>query len=100
MTVFWPHKLSTFLATLATAAFVATNAAHAFSIDPQSGSNADGSAKFVDPDEQFENFASGKSTLNHGNGLLNFDFRPFFGPDQRGPQAPPGYPQYRSIPDR
>jgi hypothetical protein len=31
---------------------------------------------------------------------LNFDFRPFFGPDQRGPQAPPGYPQYRSIPDR
>ena len=99
MTVFRPHKLSTLLAVLATALFVAANAAHAFSIDPQSGSNPDGSAKYVDPDDEMTNFASGKNAFKLGNGLFNFDFRPFFGADQHGPQVPPGYPQYRNMPD-
>jgi hypothetical protein len=99
MTNLRPQKLSTFLATLAITAFVAANAAHAFTIDTQSGSNADGSAKYVDPDEQFANFASGKNTFSLGSGFLNFDFRPFFGADQRGPQVSPSYPQYRALPD-
>ncbi len=99
MSVSRSQKLSTLLAALATAAFVAANAAHAFSIDPQSGTNADGSAKFFDPGDELENFASGKHSIFQGNGFLNFDFRPSFGTDQRGPQASPGYPQYRGFPD-
>ena len=99
MTVSRPQKLSTLLAALATATFVAAHAAHAFSIDPQSGTNADGSAKFVDPGDEIENWASSNGTFGHGNGFLNFDFRPFFGADQRGPQVPQGYPQYRNMPD-
>jgi hypothetical protein len=54
MTVSRPQKLSTLLAALATATFVAAHAAHAFSIDPQSGTNADGSAKFVDPGDEIK----------------------------------------------
>jgi hypothetical protein len=99
MTVSRPHNLSTLLAALATAAFVAANAAHAFTIDTQSGSNPDGSAKFLDPDDEIANFTSGKNAFRQGNGLFNFDFRPFFGADQRSPQVPPGYPLYRNIPD-
>lgn len=99
MTVSRPQKLSTLLAVLATASFVAVNAAHAFSVDPQSGTNADGSAKFFDPGDQLENFASGKSSIFSGNGFLNFDFRPSFGADRRGPQGSPGYPEYRGFPD-
>ena len=51
-----PKTLTALLTALASVAFVATNAAHAFTIDPQSGTNPDGSAKYIDPGEQFENF--------------------------------------------
>jgi hypothetical protein len=99
MTTFRRPNLSALLAAIATAAFVAANAAHAFSVDPQSGTNSDGSAKYVDPDEQFENFTSGKSALGNGSGFFNFDLRPFSAPDQRGPSFTPGYPAYRTLPD-
>ncbi len=99
MSVSRPHKLSILFAALATATFVAAHSAQAFSIDPQSGTNADGSAKFVDPGDEMENWASDNGTLGHGSGFLNFDFRPSFGADQRGPQIPQGYPQYRNMRD-
>ncbi|MGB8070467.1 MAG: hypothetical protein WCF38_22700 [Pseudolabrys sp.] len=44
-----PKTLTALLTALASVAFVATNAAHAFTIDPQSGTNPDGSAKYIDP---------------------------------------------------
>ena len=99
MTVPRPPKLSTLLAALATATFVAAHSAQAFSIDSQSGTNADGSAKFTDPGDEIENWASGNGTFGRGNDFLNFDFRSFFGADQRGPRVPQGYPQYRNMPD-
>ena len=89
----------TFLTTLATIAVVATNAAHAFTVDQQSGTNPDGSAKYVDPDEQFENLTSGKKALGQSNGLFNFDLRPFSAPDQRGPSFAPSYPACRTLPE-
>jgi hypothetical protein len=61
--------------------------------------NADGSAKFVDPDEKFENFASGRNSAGQGNGFFNFNLRPFSGTDQRAPVTS-GYPQDRTLPDR
>ena len=99
MTLHRPKTLTALLAALTAVALVATNAAHAFTIDPQSGTNFDGSAKYVDPDEQFENFTSGKNALGLNNGFFNFDLKPFFGPQQRGPAFSPGYPAYRSLPD-
>ena len=94
-----PKTLTALLTALAAVAFVAGNAAHAFTIDTQSGTNPDGSVKYVDPDEQFENFASGKNVLGLSNGFLNFDLRPFSAPDQRDPSFTPGYPAYRTLPD-
>ena len=93
-----PKTLTTFLTTLATVTFVATNA-HAFTIDTQSGTNFDGSAKYIDPDEQFENFTSGKNALGLNNGFFNFDLKPLFAPQQREPSFTPGYPAYRTLPD-
>ena len=94
-----PKTLTAVLTVLATVAFVTSNAAHAFTIDPQSGTNFDGSAKYVDPDAQFENFSSGKNALGLSNGFFNFDLRPLFAPGQRGPSFTPGYPAYRTLPD-
>jgi len=75
------------------------NAAHAFTIDPQSGTNFDGSSKYVDPDEQFDNLTTGKNALGQSNGFFNFDLRPFSAPYQPGPSFTPGYPAYRTLPD-
>lgn len=97
--MFRTHNLTTLLAVLAMVAFVAAKTAHAFTIDPQSGSNADGSAKFVDPDEELDNFASGKNSAGQGKGFFNFNLRPFSGADQRAPVTS-GYPQDRTPPDR
>jgi len=93
------QTLTALLTAVATVTFVATNAAHAFTIDPQSGTNPDGSAKYIDPDEQFENFTSGKNAFGQSNGFFNFDLRPFSSPGQPGPSFAPGYPAYRTLPD-
>ena len=93
-----PEHLTALLTTLATVAFFATGAAHAFTVDPQSGTNFDGSAKYVDPDEQFD-FNSGKNALGLNNGFFNFDLKPLFAPQQRGPSFTPGYPAYRTLQD-
>ena len=94
-----PKTLTALLTALASVAFVATNAAHAFTIDPQSGTNPDGSAKYIDPGEQFENFTPGKNAFGQSNGFFNFDLRPFSSAGQPGPSFTPGYPAYRTLPD-
>jgi hypothetical protein len=98
MTVARPHCLPTLLAVL-TAALIASGAAHAFTIDSQSGRNPDGSAKFVDPDEEIENFTSGKNTFTQGHGLFNFNFRPFFSADPRDPRFDSSYTQTPIMPN-
>jgi hypothetical protein len=99
MNMFRPKNLTTLFAVLAMVAFVAAKTARAFTIDTQSGSNADGSAKFVDPDEELENFASGKNAIGQGKELFNFNLKPFSGTDQHAPVTS-GYPQDRTLPDR
>jgi hypothetical protein len=99
MTIFRPQNLIILLATVAMVAFVAAKTAHAFTIDNQSGSNPDGSAKFVDPDEEIENFTSGKGAVGQGKGFFNFNFGQFSGADQRTPLTS-GYPHDRTLPDR
>jgi hypothetical protein len=68
---------------------LAQPAARAFTIDNNSGNNSDGSARYVDPDEQAQNFGlfgSGNSTSSSGSHF-------FFGtqsPDQaRNPWSNP-----------
>ena len=98
MNAFRLQNLPALFAAVSVAAFIATNTAYAFSIDPQSGTNADGSAKYVDPDEQFENFTS-KNAFGFGNGFFNLDFRPFFGANSHNSQFGSGYRQDRITPD-
>jgi len=74
MKVARPHTIPAFLAALAT---VAVSAAHAFTIDRQSWTNPDGSAKFADTDESIEKFSTGRGTFQAGSGFFNFDVLPF-----------------------
>jgi hypothetical protein len=94
-----PQNLATLLAALAMVVFFAAKTAHAFTIDTQSGSNADGSAKFSDPDEEIQNFTSGKGTVGQSKGFFNLNLWPFSGADRRAPLTS-GYPQDRALPDR
>ena len=53
----------------------AVGAAQAFTIDDQSNTNPNGSAKFSDPDSRFSNGGSGgngQTTYNYGNTTLRF----------------------------
>jgi hypothetical protein len=60
------------------AAPMATTLAHAFTIDDQSNTNSDGSAKFADPTTPTTRFGSGgQTTIQQGNATLQF-----------GPQRP------------
>lgn len=61
----------------------AAPAARAFTLDKQSNTKGDGSARYVDPDEQFDSSSanSGQKTYRSGNTTLQFGSRPSF--DQR-----------------
>jgi hypothetical protein len=51
----------------------AVGMAHAFTIDDQSNTNANGTAKFSDPDSRFSNGSTGnngQTTYNYGNTSL------------------------------
>ena len=58
----------------------AAPAARAWTIDNNSGTNSDGSPKFVDPDEEVQNFGRSGAGSSRGNGL-NF----FFGTQSSDP---------------
>jgi len=53
-------------------ALMAAPAAHAFTIDNQSNTNSDGSARYVDPDEHFSNTGGQQNTIQQGNTTLRF----------------------------
>jgi len=47
-------------------------AAHAFTIDNQSNTNADGSARYTDPDAQFSSGSNGQTTFHAGGATFQF----------------------------
>ncbi len=51
---------------------LAAPAARAFTIDNQANSNADGSARYLDPDAQFSGSADGKTVIKQGNTTIQF----------------------------
>jgi lipopolysaccharide export system protein LptA len=54
-------------------ALVAAPAAQAFTFDNSANTNSDGSAKYVDPDENVSRFGSGgQTTLKQGSTTLQF----------------------------
>lgn len=65
------HPLTVLAAALGLA-LLAAPAANAFTFDNQSNVNADGSARYVDPDSQFSGSASGQTTIQSGNTTLRF----------------------------
>jgi hypothetical protein len=63
------------LAVLAAAfglALLAAPAAHAFTIDDQSNTNPDGSARYTDPDSRFSDSGNGQTKLQQGNTTFRF----------------------------
>jgi hypothetical protein len=73
------HRLGVFAAAFGLAVLAAP-AAHAFTMDNQSNTNSDGSARYADPDSRFSN-SDGQTTIRQGNTSLQFGSRPSF--DQR-----------------
>jgi hypothetical protein len=53
-------------------ALLAAPAAHAFTIDDQSNTNSNGSARYSDPDERFSGSGTGQTTIQQGNATLRF----------------------------
>ena len=53
-------------------ALSAAPAAHAFTIDDQSNTNSDGSARYADPDARFSGSGNGQTTIQQGNTTLRF----------------------------
>jgi hypothetical protein len=53
-------------------ALLAAPAAHAFTIDDQSNTNSDGSARYADPDARLSGSGTGQTTIQQGNTTLRF----------------------------
>jgi hypothetical protein len=66
------HRLAFTFAAAAGLALLAAPAAQAFTIDNQSNTNSDGSAKYVDPDQQISRFGTGSGTVRQGNTTFQF----------------------------
>lgn len=71
------HRLSVVAAAFAMAVLVAP-AAQAFTMDTQSNTNSDGSARYADPDSRLTGSGDGQTTLRQGNTTLQFGSRPSF----------------------
>ena len=76
------HRLAVFTAAFALAVLAAP-AAHAFTMDNQSSVNADGTARYADPDAQFSGAGSGsgQNVFKQGNATIQFGSQQSF--DQR-----------------
>lgn len=59
-------------------ALLAAPSARAFTMDNQSNTNPDGSAKYLDPDNKFSGSGSGQNTVKQGNTTIQFGGRPSF----------------------
>jgi len=59
---------------------VAAPAANAFTMDKQGNTNANGGARYTDPDEQFDSSSSGTGmkTFRNGNATFQFGSQPSF----------------------
>ena len=68
------HRLALLAAAFGLAVLVAP-AAHAFTIDQQSNTTANGSARYSDPDERFSGSGSGQ-TIQQGNTTIRFGGQP------------------------
>ena len=65
------HRLAVLAAAFGLA-LLAAPAAHAFTIDDQSNTNSDGTARYVDPDARFSGSGTGQTTIQQGNTTLRF----------------------------
>jgi hypothetical protein len=65
------HRLAVLAAAFGLA-LLAAPAAHAFTIDDQSNTNSDGTARYVDPDARFSGSGNGQTTIQQGNTTLRF----------------------------
>jgi len=65
------HRLAVLAAAFGLA-LLAAPAAHAFTIDDQSNTNSDGSARYADPDARFSGSGTGQTTIQQGNATLRF----------------------------
>ena len=65
------HRLAVLAAAFGLA-LLAAPAAHAFTIDDQSNTNTDGTARYVDPDARFSGSGTGQTTIQQGNTTLRF----------------------------
>jgi hypothetical protein len=65
------HRLAV-LAAACGLAVLAAPAAHAFTMDSQSNTNSNGTARYTDPDERFSGSGSGQTTFQQGNTTLRF----------------------------
>ncbi|HEY7999905.1 MAG TPA: hypothetical protein VIE87_13885 [Pseudolabrys sp.] len=73
-----PHyRLGVFAAAFGLAVLAAP-AARAFTMDTQSNTSADGSARYTDPDSRLTGSGDGQTTLRQGNTTLQFGNRPTF----------------------
>jgi len=74
MTPFASRRLHTIVVAAALGlALLAAPAAQAFTIDEQSNTSSNGSAKYADPDQQISRFgSSGQTTIKQGNTTLQF----------------------------
>ena len=66
-----PCRLAVFAAVFGLI-LLAAPAARAFTIDNQNNSNADGSARYTDPDARFSGSADGKTVIRQGGTTLQF----------------------------
>jgi hypothetical protein len=65
------HRLA-ILAAAFSLALLAAPLAHAFTIEDQSNTNSDGTARYTDPDSRFSGAGTGQTTLQQGNTSLRF----------------------------
>jgi hypothetical protein len=65
------HRLAVLAAAFGLA-LLAAPAAHAFTIEDQSNTNSDGTARYADPDARFSGSGNGQTTIQQGNTTLRF----------------------------
>jgi len=78
-----PHYRLAILAAAFAVAILAAPTARAFTMDNSSNTNADGTARYTDPDQQFSGSGSnnGQTVLKQGNATFHFGSQQSF--DQR-----------------
>jgi hypothetical protein len=65
------HRLAVLAAAFGLA-LLAAPVAHAFTIEDQSNTNSNGTARYSDPDARFSGSGNGQTTIQQGNTTLRF----------------------------